>query len=257
MGSSPLARGLPGRVRQHRPQRRIIPARAGFTRVHERYPRRRPDHPRSRGVYWDRLVSNHAEEGSSPLARGLRKKHYGELFQGGIIPARAGFTTLSLMRSPPRGGSSPLARGLRILGGGDLVVPRIIPARAGFTAARAPQVTGTADHPRSRGVYSTRRLYLAAAAGSSPLARGLRVQVEDLDPPPRIIPARAGFTGIFEAFEGPGRDHPRSRGVYASPRGPPRHHRGSSPLARGLHARRRLPPPPRGIIPARAGFTHP
>ena len=71
--------------------------------------------------------------------------------------------------------------------------------------------------------------------GSSPLARGLPL---DLDPEARdtgIIPARAGFTQGLDRLEASTGDHPRSRGVY-----PP-------------------PAPPRGapawIIPARAGFT--
>ena len=50
-GSSPLARGL-RRPRRARPRMGgIIPARAGFTHVPDHRPLRRPDHPRSRGVY--------------------------------------------------------------------------------------------------------------------------------------------------------------------------------------------------------------
>ena len=50
-GSSPLARGLPGRLHPAGGQRRIIPARAGFT-VRSRLPvSSSKDHPRSRGVY--------------------------------------------------------------------------------------------------------------------------------------------------------------------------------------------------------------
>ena len=50
-GSSPLARGLPLHRQRTENRRRIIPARAGFTR--RRYFRRHQhkDHPRSRGVY--------------------------------------------------------------------------------------------------------------------------------------------------------------------------------------------------------------
>ena len=132
---------------------------------------------------------------------------------------------------------------------------RIIPARAGFTGARRPQARQAPDHPRSRGVYSDVLNSSAISWGSSPLARGLRGNVEICHDRFRIIPARAGFT-IFGVCAGRGfGDHPRSRGVYA-----PFHHRiadppGSSPLARGLLAgddREGLAP---GIIPARAGFT--
>ena len=50
-GSSPLARGLPRRVRPPGPGARIIPARAGFTRGDVFGGSRDQDHPRSRGVY--------------------------------------------------------------------------------------------------------------------------------------------------------------------------------------------------------------
>ena len=112
MGSSPLARGLPVRHGEKHNPRRIIPARAGFTRV-------------SGG----RLKHVH---GSSPLARGLLLAiiHITDMLR--IIPARAGFTIMKLLMKPPikdhprsRGvyrriptqrvsqrGSSPLARGL-------------------------------------------------------------------------------------------------------------------------------------------------
>ncbi len=50
-GSSPLARGLPLRVRARARVFRIIPARAGFTHVRLVLTRFVADHPRSRGVY--------------------------------------------------------------------------------------------------------------------------------------------------------------------------------------------------------------
>ena len=53
----------------------------------------------------------------------------------------------------------------------------------------------------------------------------------------------------------PGRDHPRSRGVYFELLGPARFDRGSSPLARGLREPALVLVDPTGIIPARAGFT--
>ena len=93
--------------------------------------------------------------------------------------------------------------------------------------------------------------------------------------PPRIIPARAGFTARAPAAGSAPPDHPRSRGVYpssrSSPTGSPDHPRsrgvyvhsqvkrsprtGSSPLARGLPMQRKHLWIPRRIIPARAGFT--
>ena len=91
--------------------------------------------------------------------------------------------------------------------------------------------------------------------GSSPLARGLPLSSLCSCAHNGIIPARAGFTD--EALVGIrySSDHPRSRGVYvvnwlvytAWP--------GSSPLARGLRREFQDCLRPRGIIPARAGFT--
>ena len=152
-------------------------------------------------------------------------------------------------------GSSPLARGLRraLLGVGD--ADRIIPARAGFTSGRPTPSGRLWDHPRSRGVYSSRRLARWRPAGSSPLARGLPGGPVGASRWLGIIPARAGFTATF-----PGRgprepDHPRSRGVYPKCMTGIRTFPGSSPLARGLRSRRRSKSQDWRIIPARAGFT--
>ena len=173
-GSSPLARGL-----LHSPQLagrfvRIIPARAGFT-VRTSTTRGIPgDHPRSRGVYAGDTVIITGTNGSSPLARGLRRQAVQGRGDARIIPARAGFTTTPpSRRRPPRdhprsrgvypsgrpgrlasSGSSPLARGLLRIIRERECRKRIIPARAGFTAE---YIVG--DVWRE---------------GSSPLARGLR-----------------------------------------------------------------------------------
>ncbi|ERH20826.1 hypothetical protein HMPREF1979_03280, partial [Actinomyces johnsonii F0542] len=50
--------------------------------------------------------------------------------------------------------------------------------------------------------------------GSSPLARGLRVDDGEWQGPQRIIPARAGFTPAPASPPPSKSDHPRSRGVY-------------------------------------------
>ena len=134
------------------------------------------------------------------------------------------------------GGSSPLARGL-------------------LQPAGTPG-PGRSDHPRSRGVYVFVKYCGAGHTGSSPLARGLQVQLGSASWWARIIPARAGFTPPSRLRLRRSGDHPRSRGVYfmgftnfmiAS---------GSSPLARGLPLRGVTATEARRIIPARAGFTH-
>ena len=91
-GSSPLARGLLAGLVGGLGVPGIIPARAGFT-APGRAPWAAPaDHPRSRGVYCPVLGGGPGQEGSSPLARGLRAVGVGDEVAGGIIPARAGFT---------------------------------------------------------------------------------------------------------------------------------------------------------------------
>ena len=274
-GSSPLARGLRRLFRRRRRPGRIIPARAGFTRRPRVGHERRPDHPRSRGVYSSHQGGASSPAGSSPLARGLLCSLLGLSLWRRIIPARAGFTPgrdLGALTNPDhprsrgvyelpggrperRGGSSPLARGLhlRVLRAGGL--GRIIPARAGFTSARSTRGDQRADHPRSRGVYTCPATPTSSSKGSSPLARGLHEMRARYLAGARIIPARAGFTRIRPRVSGDAGDHPRSRGVYVGRDVsliPPT---GSSPLARGLRLRPGGRPCGRGIIPARAGFT--
>ena len=70
-----------------------------------------------------------------------------------------------------------------------------------------------------------------------------------------IIPARAGFTHLGDGPADAHQDHPRSRGVYGIHQDPVRTAQGSSPLARGLRNTAATVLAPRGIIPARAGFT--
>ena len=155
-GSSPLARGLHGVAAADLVHDGIIPARAGFTRIGGRLFQRGKDHPRSRGVYLLPGGLDGDAQGSSPLARGLRKPP-GEPFQSvRIIPARAGFTgggggggggdadhprsrgVYSIMAIPKGviNGSSPLARGLQAGEKSKSIKYGIIPARAGFTSGR-------------------------------------------------------------------------------------------------------------------------
>ena len=151
-----------------------------------------------------------------------------------IIPARAGFTSILspvvlFAMDHPRsrgvyrlggdvaghpGGSSPLARGLLGVVDGVLKAGGIIPARAGFTSCRATPSSRSPDHPRSRGVYVSVASGVPETVGSSPLARGLLTDERSHVQGARIIPARAGFTGL------------EVRSPY--------HPDGSSPLARGL-----------------------
>ena len=154
-------------------------------------------------------------------------------------------------------GSSPLARGLLAVLFGDRHTIRIIPARAGFTPRIIRRFPRSADHPRSRGVYSRSLVCDWLSVGSSPLARGLLVVVAERGDAEGIIPARAGFTEERLHAADPPRDHPRSRGVYTRPSHGRMTRIGSSPLARGLLMKDIRPNLGLRIIPARAGFTRP
>ena len=233
-GSSPLARGLLFFDPDYFSRDRIIPARAGFTFLRPRLFQSGPDHPRSRGVYFQWAAVTPARNGSSPLARGLPADRIIGPLRGGIIPARAGFTPhwpryRHCVEDHPRSrgvygrpetdmirhwGSSPLARGLHELAKDLAHGRRIIPARAGFTPLDAAVVGAVQDHPRSRGVYGKTLVLNPAAYGSSPLARGLPGGPGNSTGKYGIIPARAGFTTLAVGASGMKRDHPRSRGVY-------------------------------------------
>ena len=194
VGSSPLARGLPGALASQTGHQRIIPARAGFTDPGCSPHSAHGDHPRSRGVYLRFFIGQEPDEGSSPLARGLLCAIISAGRTIRIIPARAGFTRtenflMGLEEDHPRSrgvyyydrrprwavpGSSPLARGLRGNILGAVTQGGIIPARAGFTDQCENAGCAAQDHPRSRGVYP-----------------GIPSVIS---PCSWIIPARAGFT---------------------------------------------------------------
>ena len=93
--------------------------------------------------------------------------------------------------------------------------------------------------------------------GSSPLARGLRLNFPISHTSNRIIPARAGFTVRACVRRDSAEDHPRSRGVYVYGNSMVNKTIGSSPLARGLQNNENMGRQQHGIIPARAGFTRP
>ena len=110
-GSSPLARGLRPKYLRAGHDDGIIPARAGFTAGREECESYDQDHPRSRGVYNQNVITVLIGTGSSPLARGLLPQRVCTRFYPGIIPARAGFTP------PPRRASGrcpdhPRSRGV-------------------------------------------------------------------------------------------------------------------------------------------------
>ena len=158
MGSSPHTRGLRAQegILQH--LLGIIPAHAGFTSTRSVGVSGRGDHPRTRGVYFQRFDYGFDLEGSSPHTRGLRPRREVWRCFCGIIPAHAGFTSTRSVGVSGRGdhprtrgvyfqrfdygfdleGSSPHTRGLRPRREVWRCFCGIIPAHAGFTSPRTP-----------------------------------------------------------------------------------------------------------------------
>ena len=152
-------------------------------------------------------------------------------------------------------GSSPLARGTLCGFRDALHDRRFIPARAGNTLSRSAIRRSAPVHPRSRGEHTGVVTPWQCPCGSSPLARGTRIEPVAPADRRRFIPARAGNTPDAPPAPPPPAVHPRSRGEHAGCLLMGYGADGSSPLARGTpmdvisgNARTRF-------IPARAGNT--
>ena len=152
-------------------------------------------------------------------------------------------------------GSSPLSRGIRSRWLLRRRRRRIIPALAGNTCLCPPRRRGSTDHPRSRGEYLTTVPDQSLMSGSSPLSRGILAGGTVKPHYDGIIPALAGNTPAKRQLRPTPRDHPRSRGEYASQATTPAHTPGSSPLSRGIPPLQPLFALGTRIIPALAGNT--
>ena len=152
-------------------------------------------------------------------------------------------------------GSSPRVRGKLSSCLAGLFAVRIIPARAGQTHERKEMQKRASDHPRACGANQTTFLRRQHVIGSSPRVRGKPVTPAASPLRRRIIPARAGQTGVMTISSMTSPDHPRACGANSDGHrgewGPD----GSSPRVRG----KRTSSPRCGIggriIPARAGQT--
>ena len=174
--------------------------------------------------------------GSSPLSRGIPVQLRSVHPEQRIIPALAGNTYSHSprgfgFRDHPRSrgeyamapanvdlapGSSPLSRGIHTQSTSRPPGRGIIPALAGNTAFQLFEGRGERDHPRSRGEYAASVAVTGAPRGSSPLSRGIPPFPYEASCPKGIIPALAGNTPGYGSSIGSYRDHPRSRGEYAS-----------------------------------------
>ena len=253
----------------------IIPACAGSTSAWSTGTGMTRDHPRVRGEHRHVSASRSSPRGSSPRARGAHQRRHRRQPARGIIPACAGSTrggspATGSSRDHPRvrgehgcshgwdsppPGSSPRARGAQVRGTRIGAVGGIIPACAGSTGAGDADWGGGGDHPRVRGEHSHALATMSRTLGSSPRARGARVQGSPGRPEEGIIPACAGSTSAPTAAGRTAGDHPRVRGEH--PDGPAHwvRKKGSSPRARGAHPGRTSQTGDRGIIPACAGST--
>ena len=275
VGSSPLARGALALHDQPPAREGLIPARAGSTAWTLRWSAVAWAHPRSRGEHRGLGGGHGLTPGSSPLARGALPPMAGIERPDRLIPARAGSTRPCRQpgrrtRAHPRSrgehrmssdvatnvwGSSPLARGA--LGAGDAPerVARLIPARAGSTSDHPPECWAGWAHPRSRGEHQRASSVSTSARGSSPLARGARLQRRELSALRRLIPARAGSTSTSSRTPRSWWAHPRSRGEHPDGKPAKLTPAGSSPLARGALDHGAGEGGGLGLIPARAGST--
>ena len=213
--------------------------------------------------------------GSSPLARGTRRRASLQPAGHRFIPARAGNTSRPARARPttpvhPRSrgehgagatsggsiyGSSPLARGTRAAGGRPDPPGRFIPARAGNTVHPCTARRSRSVHPRSRGEHAGHGTTVEYDDGSSPLARGTPGEPATEPVEVRFIPARAGNTRLSRKSWDKTPVHPRSRGEHPPSPASPSAAAGSSPLARGTPRRGPARAPGRRFIPARAGNT--
>ena len=255
VGSSPHARGALASDEGAPAVAGIIPACAGSTMSRSGTRCWWRDHPRMRGEHNYNLFLDELDEGSSPHARGARRRRGVCDDARGIIPACAGSTCGSRSWSCPcrdhprmRGehmignarqagseGSSPHARGARSNRAVRRAARRIIPACAGSTWNRGSNGSASRDHPRMRGEHTRASVAFPVLTGSSPHARGAPVNVENDS-------ARSV-------------DHPRMRGEHRLRDLTGLSVRGSSPHARGARRGGEVPRARIGIIPACAGST--
>ena len=189
-------------------------------------------HPRAGGenAEPDGLVDPDA--GSSPRGRGKLCRALKRAPDGGLIPARAGKTTLvweyfatewahpraggenalAVLERANQIGSSPRGRGKPDALDRRHRRRRLIPARAGKTIAVSASVAVAGAHPRAGGENPSSPMTPGAMPGSSPRGREKRSLIERLLQLRRLIPARAGKTKIAVSSPFNHEAHPRAGG---------------------------------------------
>ena len=132
-GSPPLARGIHPVARWIRSGAGITPACAGNTYQVYVKASMAKDHPRLRGEYRDEIRRFLGQEGSPPLARGIRQRMKRAVFRSRITPACAGNTNkngnnVQSIQDHPR-----LRGEYEAFNGRTIVLHGITPACAGNT----------------------------------------------------------------------------------------------------------------------------
>ena len=274
-GSSPRMRGTPADIAGSDHKTGIIPAYAGNTRLPNRMPGPRRDHPRVCGEHSVRISPLPMCTGSSPRMRGTLLFDFDGLLVWGIIPAYAGNTVAAPVRpghwwDHPRvcgehhsssmfllesSGSSPRMRGTPFALCRRNEHAGIIPAYAGNTTTTSASSLLCRDHPRVCGEHRLVVDFLQFGEGSSPRMRGTHLQhglhVEHVG----IIPAYAGNTWRATPTRTPHWDHPRVCGEHDLRSRTHDMDTGSSPRMRGTPLTWVIGAVSTGIIPAYAGNT--
>ena len=146
-------------------------------------------------------------------------------------------------------GSSPPARGTPRSPRWQPTCIRFIPACAGNTRECEPPRLPSTVHPRLRGEHGATLINAEMSTGSSPPARGTRVERRHQWPWCRFIPACAGNTWAAPPFTPQPAVHPRLRGEHNEISMKTTGHPGSSPPARGTR--------PAGLPLPRGMAVHP
>ena len=169
-------------------------------------------HPRAGGENLTPAGRLVIDGGSSPRGRGKHRAGARVREHPGLIPARAGKTSIGRATSRAWPGSSPRGRGKRGINRRLRRLFRLIPARAGKTTHSAARVTPVPAHPRAGGENREEISRIQERSGSSPRGRGKRLSASLWTGRWRLIPARAGKTFLVPVARFRRRAHPRAGG---------------------------------------------
>ncbi len=173
---------------------RITPAYAGHTFAECICGTSGRDHPRLRGAYPARVVSEILEAGITPAYAGHTVVLQEAPLPDGDHPRLRGAYRKENQNMVSVTGSPPLTRGILQQDLGTECLSGITPAYAGHTSFRASLNLQRGDHPRLRGAYAYKGFIACASLGSPPLTRGIPFRCSVFSSSIGITPAYAGHT---------------------------------------------------------------